>query len=218
MKYSSWNEFYTLNTPNISNLLLHAEYIFRIARSGATRILEIGCGPATHSLFIKRLMPSVQLSLLDLDKELLESVYATHQKDIDQIYHLDILNTKDIASLPTFDLVISQGLLEHFNDDDFLKIVDNFKPITKRMLFDIPSSDYPTQDFGNEILRSKKEVQDLLKIGSGYRYDVHNMIDIGIRTKQLVIQKHQFNGLRAAQFLLFGSCHLIGDIRYENPV
>lgn len=210
----TWSDYYAHQVFSLSNIILHYPYLLRILLFKPSNILEIGCGPAQHSLFIKSISKKIKLSVLDLDRELLKKVKARALDNIEEFYNIDILNTEKVSKLPKFELVISQGLLEHFNDQDFLKIIDNFSIITNRMIFSIPSNHYHNQDFGNEILRSKASVQRLLT-KTKYRFKVRNYpLDIGLRTKINLLKQNNLGLLESLRLLFFTSCHLLVEITY----
>lgn len=216
MDNQNWYDYYRGYKPSFSNILLHADYLFQVYRHSGASVMEIGCGPATHSLFLKQIKPDIRLSLLDSDKQLLDQVAQEHETAIERAYHLDILNRDDVGSLPNFDLIISQGLMEHFSDQDLILIIKNFSSVGKRMIFSIPNERYPNRDFGNEILRSSSQISTLLEMVPGIKFTIRNVIDPGIRTKLEVVKKNKLTGSDALKFLLAGSCHLICEIVYEG--
>jgi hypothetical protein len=53
----------------------------------------------------------------------------------------------------TFGLSFSQGLLEHLDDKTIVGIVsETGNAVNGKMLFSVPSNNFPEQDFGNERL------------------------------------------------------------------
>jgi len=218
MKKKSWTNYYRNHKFSFSNILLHYPYLLKILLNKPKHILEIGCGTADHSLFIKKILPRVNVSLLDLDKNLLNKVKKLYKKKITAVYNIDVLDKKEISTLPKFDLIISQGLLEHFNDNEFIDIINNFSETSKKMIFSIPSNFYQFRDFGNEILRSKEQVESLL-IKCGFKFKVSNYIpDIGIKTKIGLIRFNKMNIYNSLKFLLYNSCHLLVEINYKKEL
>lgn len=198
------------------NTLLHYFYVYRVIIHNPKSILEIGCGTATHSVAIKKLLRGVELSLLDTDSILLKKNKEEYGDLIKNTFNYSILDGELIRSLPKFDVVISQGLMEHFPDKDFLLIIDNFSKVTNRIIFSIPSDVYCFKDFGNEILRSKKELSILLdKSHFNYRVDDY-FIDIGIRTKMKLVKENKLGFFSALRLLFFKSCHLLVEVNYNK--
>ncbi len=210
-----WDAYYLKHKPSLANILLHWQYLLSILLSNPKNILEIGCGPASHSIFIKRILPSLRLSLLDQDTALLAKIKNKYKKKISAVHCIDLLS-KDFGKI-NFDkpcVVISQGLMEHFGDKEFIEVVNNFQGKAEKMIFSVPSAEYPTKDFGNENLRSKQEVISLLNDIEGINFKVKRYFDIGIRTKIIAIQKRKLSIFKALKYILFGSNHLLIKIIY----
>lgn len=201
----SWYTYYSDKPYNISNLLLHWQYLILILWLRPKSILEIGCGPAQHSLFIKKLLPKTSIFLLDKDKKILQNI---PDKDIHKI-EADVLKIQ-----PPADLVISQGLLEHFTDNQIIKLVKNFRGKTKMILSSVPSDNYPVKDFGNEILRNEKAYRDILGRVPDIRFSVIGYIDLGWRTKMLGIKINKLDLFSSLEYIFFRPNHLLIIIEY----
>lgn len=216
MLTKSWNEYYSNKKHPLSNIFLHIPYIAKIILTRPRSIMEIGCGPAQHILFVKKILKNTKIYVLDLDKELLDRVKTYASDSIEDYLNVDILDHQRISTLPKVDLIISQGLMEHFGDKEFLEIINNFAPVAKKMLFSVPSDKYKNQDFGNEQLRSKFQIDELLRT-SGYKYSVNNyFIDLGIRTKLNLINQYKFDIKSSINLLFRESCHLLVEIDYTK--
>jgi hypothetical protein len=61
------------------------------------------------------------------------------------IFHLDALGR-------AVDVVFSQGVLEHFQDDEIRELTRQSLAIAPRFVFSVPSKWYGHRDFGNERL------------------------------------------------------------------
>jgi ubiquinone/menaquinone biosynthesis C-methylase UbiE len=72
----------------------------------------------------------------------------------------------DAFNLPfsdkTFDIAFSQGLFEHFSDEDIVRLVIEQLRVAKRIIFSVPSFWYPRRDFRNERLMKIKGWLDIL--------------------------------------------------------
>lgn len=207
----SWYSYYFKKPTDASNLLLHWQYLSRILWLRPKRFLEIGCGRAQHALFIQKILSTSRVSVLDKNKRLLKDIKSRKVQKI----AADVLNKKVVASkAPTVDLVFSQGLMEHFKDKEIIQIIDNFRNKTSRFLFSVPSENYPARDFGNEILRNKKEYDSLFKIIPNIKYSVTPYFDIGLRTKLLGAKLRKLDFVRALEYIFLQSNHLLVEIRY----
>ena len=153
-----------------------------------------------HTLFLGFLLRNAKFVLVDQDLSVL-SMARESLKSLDgRVYFCQA----DILKLPFkktyFDVIISQGTLEHFNDSDLRQAISEQIRITPRVIFSVPSDRYWQQDFGDEILRSIKEIDSLLrKIKGKFNWSIkYYRLDIGIRTK-LLFYRH----LRAAGYSWF---------------
>lgn len=210
----TWNKYYSKYNYSLSNILLHYPYLIRAICLKPKTILEIGCGPAQHTIFLKKVFPNIKASVLDLDEKLLKKVELKYSNTIENYFHMDIHNKSSIKKLPKFDLIISEGLLEYFNDKDVVKIINIFSFVASKMIFSVPSDVYQNQDFGNETLRSKREMEKLLK-KTGFKFKVHNyFFDVGFRTKFNLISQNSLGFYESLKLLLFKSCHLLIEINY----
>lgn len=209
----SWADYYVGHQRNLSNIILHYPYLFAILWRRPRTILEIGCGSADHSMFLKKQFPKLEISFLDNDEKILATAKSTYQDCVANTYLVNILDNKEVQSIPPFDVIMSQGLMEHFEDAEFIRIIDNFRGKAGNFIFSIPSNYYPTHDFGNEILRSKKEVTDLLNTIPEIKYNVSGYFDIGLKTK-LVGAKEKKGIFQKLKYIFFGSNHILVNISY----
>ena len=146
-KYNDWSAYYTGYKSNFSYMALHFPYLFAILFQRPKTVLEIGCGSADHSMFLKKYLPKTVVSLLDNDQKILDSAKLACKNKISNSYYVDILNKSEVQFRPRFDVIMSQGLMEHFNDSQFIQIVDNFRGKAGAFIFSIPSDQYPILDF-----------------------------------------------------------------------
>ena len=214
MSRKSWHNFYKNNrgiTP--SNIFLHWPYLLKILSLRPKTVLEIGCGTADHSIFLSHLLPHLQISLLDYDKVILARLKNKLNNKRYRFHLCNFIDEKSVKrnlSYHQFDVIYSQGVMEHFNINDFQKIVTNFLPYSDRLIFSVPSESYPNKDFGNELLRNKAELESIIKQIPNIASKVSSYFpDIGYRTKYITIKKLKLNLFQAIIFLLFGSCHYL---------
>ena len=67
----------------------------------------------------------------------------------------------------SFDVAFSQGLLEHFDCQDIIKLIDEQLRVAKAVAFSVPNKFYNHKDFGDERLFTKKEWESILS-----KYDI----------------------------------------------
>jgi 2-polyprenyl-3-methyl-5-hydroxy-6-metoxy-1,4-benzoquinol methylase len=71
--------------------------------------------------------------------------------------------THDEYFLPHVDVVYSQGLLEHFDNEGVVKIIHRMIQYADAVVFSVPSENYPQQDFGDERLMNIAEWEHILE-------------------------------------------------------
>ena len=90
----TWNKYYQDQTFRPTNIVLHWQYLLKILTKRPHKTLEIGCGLADHSIFLKKIKPNLQIYLMDLDREILEKTSQKYSKQISKVYFGSILDSK----------------------------------------------------------------------------------------------------------------------------
>lgn len=161
---SDWSDYYNQNTtPDmyIRNLYGQREFLTAIAKTKGKRILEIGAGTGTMSIFLSQL--GFQVTTLDNDSKILEVAKLAKEKFSGQnnIIH------GDAFKLPfedgSFDLIFHQGLLEHFSDKDIHALLKEHLRVASTVIFSVPNNYYSEKEFGDERLMSKTKWESILK-------------------------------------------------------
>lgn len=156
-KKETWNELYSgtefedivkrinYGLDNHDRLYEYYPWLKLLKESGLKfkKSLEIGSGTGSYSLILKKLGIVDEVYLLDWSEESIETAKKLFEK----------YNVKgnfiqgDVRKLPfknnEFDLVLSGGLLEHFEEKDILKILDEKKRVSKYVLTQIPVNNIP---------------------------------------------------------------------------
>jgi ubiquinone/menaquinone biosynthesis C-methylase UbiE len=138
--------------------VMSAAYLFQTARisqtvSGAKKVLDLGCGPATQLCQVAELNPEISFTGMDLSGEMLESGRRhIGEKNLTNVEFLqgDITRLDSIAE-SSFDGVISTMALHHLPTFDHLK--DCFREIARVLR---PDGALYLVDFGR--LKSLKSV------------------------------------------------------------
>jgi len=63
----------------------------------------------------------------------------------------------------TFDIVCSQGLLEHCKDEEMINFIDEWLRIAPTCIISVPSIYYGRNDFGDERLLTAHDYQKILR-------------------------------------------------------
>lgn len=217
-KHDNWHTYYQNHKGiPLSNILLHWQYLLDILSSRPQKLLEIGCGPADHSILIKKFFPHTKISLLDLDNKILENLKKEYNGKVEGFYLCDLASRASVLkqkfSKDQFDVIFSQGLMEHFNDKKFIAVIQHCMPYTKRFIASIPADTYPNHDYGDEILRDQKQIESLLQKIPGITFRVKKYFpDIGFRTKYIAVKKARLNIVKAVFFMILNGCHYLIEI------
>jgi SAM-dependent methyltransferase len=131
-------------------LSIHGPLVRESLATSPRRFVEVGCGGANVAIF----MGLLGLESAGLDIE--EGVIVEARR------HADALNAKvDLRvadgfatgeETDAFDVAASQGVLEHFSDDQIEAFLAESIRIAKRTVASMPNANYPEHDFGNERL------------------------------------------------------------------
>lgn len=160
----SWGHFYE-NAGDADYLLDHVaiqkDFLKEIFKRNPERILEAGCGSAIMSIFFA--MSGKRVSACDLDEGVLSKAAETAKKwkvSVDfSKQDLLKLNFKD----DSFDVVFSQGVLEHLNDDQIRQACRESLRIAPAFIFSVPGYYYNHKDFGDERLLKDSQWDAILK-------------------------------------------------------
>ena len=126
------------------------------------RILEAGCGTGVISTYLSNI--GFQVTAIDVDEEML----CVARKIAKRYPHSPNFEKRSIFDLDypidSFDLIFSHGVLEHFCDEDILRILANQLRISSVVIISVPSNYFREKDrmFGDERFLSRKRWETLL--------------------------------------------------------
>ena len=159
----SWSEYEKWSFSLIKDVFAHLQFLINcILLSLNYRALEIGSGTGLQSCFVSYF--GVEVVSIDRDPRVAKMACR-----ISNYYHAKNLAfvVADARYLPfqqkAFRSSFSQGLLEHLDNGTIKKIVNEANSaVSGKMLFSVPSNNFPEQDFGNERLLSPQEWKVIL--------------------------------------------------------
>lgn len=156
-----WSKFYTKVSlwAKIKNVIGHSYLILNVLKYRPQRVLESGAGTGSLSFFISLFVKKI--IGIDKDDVLVKRLKKSLKRKNLLIKHADVFDLPFCNA--KFDVSFSQGLIEHFDDEDIKKIVEESLRVSKISVISVPNSLYNRRDFGNERLLTHKEWCDLFE-------------------------------------------------------
>ena len=205
----TWDAIYS-KVPStfefLADNILHLHYLLEIIKLRPKKVLEVGCGTASHSIFLSFFLPKTEFYCLDNNKKVLEIARKNAQKyrrkNIKFILG-DAFKLSSIFQKKEFKVAISQGLLEHFSNEEIQKLIDEQLQVAHVVIINVPSEYYPHEGILGERRISKEEWRDILKkYSKKYKIEIKNLIDIGIRTRMLALKRSLRFSLKPMHYLI----------------
>lgn len=168
MQNQTWPQFYERRVNNTESLAKFSVKYFRflqmVARGNPGHIVEAGCGIASCAkLLATNFHLSSHFTLMDNSLTMLrlaqENLWPLH---LEPEFSFRFLAADIRDSCPVADVVFSQGVLEHFPDEEIRAIVSLQKSVAKRVLHCVPSAKYQGGSFGDERLMTRAEWRALV--------------------------------------------------------
>src|SRR4051812_17546526 len=147
----TWGEFYAagVDLPTFfATLSHHAPFMDALLTPRPARALEAGCGTAVMSSFLG--MAGGETIAGDNDPKVLEVARASAARwpAVPRFVEHDIFRLSELGV--EAEVVFSQGVLEHFDDESIVKLCRESLSVAPRFVFSVPSRWYGVLDFGNE--------------------------------------------------------------------
>lgn len=176
---AKWYELYKIDIEEFHTPDDYIEYKLKykkkfiekvIQYSQNKKVIEMGCGTGLMAGYLQKL--GLDVTALDLSQKVLDYAYEiAKQSNIIKPCKYeqgDILNLKYKAY--TFDVSYSNGVLEHFNDDEVVTILKQQMKISKYVIFGVPSTYFNMNEkmLGNERSLTLREWSKLVEKAGGY--------------------------------------------------
>ncbi len=147
-----WKEFYK-NRINSSYQdyfnIRYKSFLDKIVEINPLHCLEEGCGIGSISKYLFN--NKINSAGFDIDLDMVHISQANNEFN-NNFYQDDILKPADLTIYRQSELQITHGVLEHFNDEDLLKIFSRYKKDNKQSIHYVPLDKYKVPSFGDERL------------------------------------------------------------------
>lgn len=160
----SWDKFYSEDYNLeflVKNTVCHLDLFKSISLENPKQILEVGSGTGLMSTFLSYL--GFDVTSLDNNPRVLTNAKKLVKKFNGKVKFV----LADAFKIPfadnSFDLCFHQGLLEHFEDNEIIKLLNEQLRVGKTVVLSVPNDSYPQKDFGNEKLLPSRFWEELLK-------------------------------------------------------
>lgn len=155
-----WSAHYNISSLNSvvdsiksNNVSIWSEELVRIC-SGSCKILEIGCGSGTSSLWLAK--NGIEATALDYTESSVELVRAAAAKL--GLNNVNVIHCDATRDLPfdekQFDYIFQAGLLEHFETEEQIRLLRNWARYGKWMISMIPNASSIPYRVGKQIAES----------------------------------------------------------------
>jgi SAM-dependent methyltransferase len=140
--------------------LIHWNLLREARRRSSGGVLEVGVGSGAQSALLSRWTNDV----VTLDNN--QSILRKARPNLVRFGRSVKMLAGDAFCLPfrnqAFGVGVSQGLMEHFSDEEVGRLVREQLRVCRSVVFSVPSIHYPRQDMGNERLMTPERWYGLL--------------------------------------------------------
>jgi cyclopropane fatty-acyl-phospholipid synthase-like methyltransferase len=161
-------------------------------------ILELGCGNGNLTKLIYNNMNDSKLTCIDFSETMLNLlkkwIYNSNIKNIKTIL-MDIINIKHILNKNIFDLIISAGMIEYIDFENFLKNIKHLANINTDIIFFISKKNiinwltislywkgkiYSKQEILNLLHKTKYKNIEIYDLSKNYLNDWYYIVKCNI--------------------------------------
>lgn len=167
---NEWSEHYNIDILNsvvsqvrTNSVSIWSDELLKICEEGS-RCLEIGCGSGLSSLWLAKHDRIV--TALDYTESSVDLVNAA--KEELELSNINVIQADATKDLPfkekEFDYIFQAGLLEHFDTNEQIRLLANWKKYGRYMVSMIPNAASIPYRIGKQILEDNNEWEYGLEI------------------------------------------------------
>lgn len=185
MLKNNWHDFYKGRDERYYKYFIERyspliKYISKNITPGFTWIHEDACGMAnlTRALYYEFGEREAVFSCSDISPEMLvlaaSNIFSNKIEDVGISLHDAFKEHSDV-----FDAIVSHGFIEHFSNEDIVKIIENQLGCAHDVIHYVPGIKYGKPSFGDERLLEIEEWIDIYTphnveiFNDGYDYILH---------------------------------------------
>jgi SAM-dependent methyltransferase len=160
---ADWKNFRveTISLPTfVKRNLIHWDLLRETLRRANGSVLEVGVGSGAQSALLSRWVPHTLT--IDNDARIMQAALP----NLHRFGPRARVMGADAFQLPfreaAFGAALSQGLMEHFSDEQIGALVREQLRVARSVVFSVPSDRYPRQDVGNERLMTPAQWRQIV--------------------------------------------------------
>lgn len=140
------------------------EYAQKASNGCVPKLLEVGLGTATMSIYFSR--QKYDVLGIDNDINVIYNAINTNERlgGYAKFIVMDA-NNLDLMKNSYYNVAFSQGTLEHFGNESIICMLSKQLEVAKYVVFSVPSINYPKREFGNERKMTIEDWEIILKAG-----------------------------------------------------
>ena len=156
--FSNWDEYFQTKIKLKKKFL---KLVLKYASTGKP-VLECGAGTGKFSVYLSML--GLDVHALDLEKEMVEQTInlskSKHPENPVKAVQGDAFNIPYDDG--TFSVTHSSGVLEHYSDEEIVKLINEQLRVSDVCVFSVPTAYFEKKMLGNERFLSRKKWREII--------------------------------------------------------